>query len=229
MSSISQKHLTNLEIRLHLHYKWRGSGWLVQTSWCMNPLFLQVSMQFRSWFPCGWGKELCLFFGGGISWMPYIILKHVLVGFWSQAVLAKKLFEHFIYKGNLNSKGLVTLTYIRSCVSGWGPLVGILEFVKKEWFCTFLETFVTEMDRDAFCATLVFTIKYVAPLSIRKSIRSFPTVIFTLGSCGEIVIGCLKSKRESEPLHSSSSLSATWKVLFFCFFIFFYFIIFFYF
>ena len=91
---------------------------------------------------------------------------------------------------------------------------------KKEWFCIYLDSFVTEMDRDVFCATLVFTIKYVAPLSIRKSIRSFPTVSFTLGSCGEIVIGCLKSKRESELLHSSelSFLSAAWNTpIFLCF------------
>ena len=50
--------------------------------------------------------------------MPSIVLKQVRVGFSSQSVLVKKLFEHFIYKGNLNSKGLVTLAYIRSCVSG---------------------------------------------------------------------------------------------------------------
>lgn len=144
------------------------------------------------------------------------VLKHVLVGFWSQAVLAKKLFEDFIYKGNLKGIGYSGI-YKKLCFRmrslRWHSGV-----CKKEWFYTSLETFVTEMDRDVFCATPVFTIMYVAPLSIRKSIRSFPTVSFTLGSCGEIVIGCLKSKGESEPLHSSSSISVIWKVpIFLCF------------
>ena len=80
---------------------------------------------------------------------------------------------------------------------------------KNERFCTSPETPMTGMDWDVFCATLVFTTEYVAPISIRKSINLFCTVKVARDSCGEIGIWCIKSKGAPDLFiyHERSSLS----------------------
>ena len=74
---------------------------------------------------------------------------------------------------------------------------------------------MTGIHWNVFCATMVFTAEYEAPVSIRKSINFFPTGKVTQGSRGEIRIRCLKSKGAPGTLHSSSEyspLSTIWEV-----------------
>ena len=50
---VSQKTiLSKLEFRVLLYWKGKGYGWLLQTSWCCNPLFLQLSCKVRSCLLC---------------------------------------------------------------------------------------------------------------------------------------------------------------------------------
>ena len=86
-----------------------------------------------------------------------------------------------------------TLWHIRSCVSGWDPLIGFIEVVKVSGL-VLVQNSMTEIHWDVFCATVVFTAEYVAPVSVRKSINLFPNGKVTEGSCGEIRISCIKFK-----------------------------------
>ena len=60
---------------------------------------------------------------------------------------------------------------------------------------------------DVFCATVVFTAEYVAPVSVRKPIDLFPTGRVTWGSCGKIRIRCLKPKGAGGTFHALSEYS----------------------
>lgn len=85
----------------------------------------------------------------------------------------------------------------------------------KEWFCTSLETPVTGVDYSLFfVVSFVFITEYVTPVSTRKSINLFATIIFTQGSCRETVIGHFKPKGAPGPFQSSSEFSTIWEASF---------------
>lgn len=78
----------------------------------------------------------------------------------------------------------------------------------NEQFSKFPVTFITGIDWDVFYSTLVFTVKYVSPVSIRKSMKYSLNVKVTWGTWREIGIGCLKSRGAPGPRHSSSEWSS---------------------
>ena len=51
-TSVPKNPLTWVRIQASFILKGEGCGWLLQTSWCQNPLFLHLSMQVRSWCSC---------------------------------------------------------------------------------------------------------------------------------------------------------------------------------